>query len=116
MGCEADVRSAYMKQKHRLIWERRHPEVMAERESAYQKYLEKKQNGDFDYSFWKKGLVFQDKKNFEARGAHMQDHIISKPLQESDRPLSNNWQYYKKVQEDPEFDKQQGRTSKMPPL
>lgn len=34
LGSEADVRDAYMKQKHRMIWERRHPEIMAEREAA----------------------------------------------------------------------------------
>lgn len=27
LGSEADVRDAYMKQKHRMIWERRNPEV-----------------------------------------------------------------------------------------
>src|SRR5690348_13524111 len=34
LGAEADVRDAYMKQKHRLIWERRHPEIMEERAKA----------------------------------------------------------------------------------
>ena len=114
LGSEADVRSAYMKQKHRLIWERRHPEIMAERERSYQEYLEKKRSGDFDMSFWKKGLVFQDRKNFEARGNSMMDHVISKPLHETDKPLSSNWEYFKKVQEDPEFDKEQGKKSKIP--
>lgn len=32
LGCEADAVDVYMKQKHRMIWERRHPEIMAERE------------------------------------------------------------------------------------
>lgn len=27
LGSEADVRDAYMKQKHRMIWEKRNPEV-----------------------------------------------------------------------------------------
>lgn len=116
MGCEADVRSAYMKQKHRMIWERRHPEIMAERERSYQEYLEKKRNGEFDMSFWKKGLIFQNRKLYEARGSHMQDHVLSKPLHESDKPLSSDWEYHKRVKEDPEFDKQQGKISNFPLL
>ena len=35
LGGEADVRDAYMKQKHRLIWERRHPDIMEARKQAY---------------------------------------------------------------------------------
>lgn len=36
IGQEGDVRDAYMKQKHRMIWERRHPEIMKAREEAYE--------------------------------------------------------------------------------
>ncbi|PIO67870.1 hypothetical protein TELCIR_10367 [Teladorsagia circumcincta] len=38
LGSEADVRDAYMKQKHRLIWERRHPEIMEERQRAIREH------------------------------------------------------------------------------
>ena len=48
-----------MKQKHRLIWERRHPEILAERQRAYDEYLEKKKAGDYDYSFWKRGSLYR---------------------------------------------------------
>ncbi|VDO43294.1 unnamed protein product [Brugia timori] len=34
IGQEGDVRDAYMKQKHRMIWERRHPEIMKARAEA----------------------------------------------------------------------------------
>ncbi len=53
LGCEADVRDAYMKQKHRMIWERRHPEIMALRERQRQEYEEKKKRGIFDEAFWR---------------------------------------------------------------
>lgn len=36
LGQEGDVRDAYMKQKHRMIWERRHPEIMKARAEAYE--------------------------------------------------------------------------------
>lgn len=38
LGSEADVRDAYMKQKHRLVWERRHPEIMEQRAKTYEEY------------------------------------------------------------------------------
>uniref|UniRef100_A0AC35U416 NADH dehydrogenase [ubiquinone] 1 beta subcomplex subunit 10 n=1 Tax=Rhabditophanes sp. KR3021 TaxID=114890 RepID=A0AC35U416_9BILA len=107
LGSEADVRDVYMKQKHRLIWERRHPEIMAERDRQYLEHKENLKNGQFDYSFWKKGMFFQDKKNYEAP----YEFHLSKSTLEGDKPLSKDWQYYKKVQEDPEFDKEQGKQS-----
>ncbi|TKR68482.1 hypothetical protein L596_024461 [Steinernema carpocapsae] len=107
LGSEADVRDVYMKQKHRLIWERRHPEIMAERERAYIEHKEKLAKGDFDYSFWKKGMFFQDKKNYEPP----YEFFLSKSTLEADKPLSKDWDYYKKVAQDPEFDKEQGKTS-----
>lgn len=66
---------------------------MEERERQYQEYLVKKKNGQFDMSFWKKGLIFQDKKNF----ATPYGTDFSKPAYETDQPLSKDWQYYKKV-------------------
>lgn len=58
-------------------------------------------------SFWKKGLFYQDKKNYEPP----YEYHLSKATTENDKPLSKDWQYYKKVKEDPEFDKEQGKTS-----
>jgi len=107
MSSEADVRDVYMKQKHRMIWERRHPEIMAERERAYQEHKEKLQNGELDYSFWKKGMWFQDKKGYEPP----YEYFPSKAPMEGDKPLSKDWQYYKNVAQDPEFDKEQGKKS-----
>ncbi|KAJ1363288.1 hypothetical protein KIN20_023123 [Parelaphostrongylus tenuis] len=107
LGSEADVRDAYMKQKHRLIWERRHPEIMEARKKALEEHKEKLAQGEFDYSFWKKGMFWHDKKNYEAP----YEYYLSKSPVEGDRPLSKDWQYYKKVAQDPEFDKEQGKKS-----
>ncbi|KHN76737.1 NADH dehydrogenase [ubiquinone] 1 beta subcomplex subunit 10 [Toxocara canis] len=107
LGSEADVRDAYMKQKHRMIWERRHPEIMAEREAALKEHKAKLAAGEFDYSFWKKGMFYQDKKNYEPP----YEYFLSKPTVEGDKPLSKDWAYYKKLKEDPEFDKEQGKKS-----
>ncbi|VDK42869.1 unnamed protein product [Anisakis simplex] len=107
LGSEADVRDAYMKQKHRMIWERRHPEIMAEREIALKEHKEKLSKGEFDYSFWKKGMFYEDKKNYEPP----YENYLSKSTIEGDKPLSKDWQYYKKLSEDENFDKEQGKTS-----
>uniref|UniRef100_A0A0N5ALJ6 NADH dehydrogenase [ubiquinone] 1 beta subcomplex subunit 10 n=1 Tax=Syphacia muris TaxID=451379 RepID=A0A0N5ALJ6_9BILA len=107
LGSESDVKSAYMKQKHRMIWERRHPEIMKERERAYEEHKKRLAKGDFDMSFWKKGLFYQDKKNYEPP----YELNLSKATTEGDKPLSKDWEYYKKVKQDPEFDKEQGKTS-----
>lgn len=55
LGMEASVIDVYMKQKHRLIWQRRNPEIMAKRQKDYEEYLAKKKAGDFDISFWQWG-------------------------------------------------------------
>ncbi|EFP12666.1 hypothetical protein CRE_29612 [Caenorhabditis remanei] len=107
MGGEADVRDAYMKQKHRMIWERRHPEIMEERSAKLADHKERLANGEFDYSFWKKGMFYQDKKNYEPP----YEFYMSKSPLEGDKPLSKDWQYYKNVSQDPEFDKEQGKKS-----
>jgi NADH dehydrogenase (ubiquinone) 1 beta subcomplex subunit 10 len=36
LGSEANAVDVLMKQKHRMIWERRHPEIMAERAKKYE--------------------------------------------------------------------------------
>ncbi|KIH58009.1 hypothetical protein ANCDUO_11793 [Ancylostoma duodenale] len=94
LGGEADVRDAYMKQKHRLIWERRHPEIMEERKKALKEHKEKLAKGEFDYSFWKKGMFWQDKKNYEPP----YEFYMSKSALEGDKPLSKDWQYYKRLE------------------
>lgn len=114
LGSEGDVADCYMKQKHRLIWERRHPEIMAERQRQYELQKEKLKKGEFDMSFWKKGLFWMDKKNYEPSALY--EWELSKPPNEADKPLSKDWQYYKKVSQDPEFDKAQGKQSKLIPF
>ena len=74
---------------------------------AHQKQLAE---GDFDYSFWKKGMFHQDKKNYEPP----YEFYLSRSTSEGDKPLSKDWQYYKKVKQDPEFDKEQGKKSNVP--
>lgn len=54
---------------------------------------EKLENGEFDYSFWKKGMFWQDKKNYEPP----YEFHLSKSTLEGDKPLSKDWEYYKKV-------------------
>ncbi|CAJ0575433.1 unnamed protein product, partial [Mesorhabditis spiculigera] len=107
LGSEADVRDVYMKQKHRLVWERRHPEIMDARKQALEDHKARLASGEFDYSFWKKGMFYQDKKNYEFP----YEFYMQKSAVEGDKPLSKDWDYYKKVAQDPEFDKQQGKTS-----
>ena len=50
-------------------------------------------NGEFDYSFWKKGMFYQDKKNYEPP----YEFYLSKATMEGDKPLSKDWEYYKNV-------------------
>lgn len=59
LGMYADSTDAYMKQKHRMIWERRHPKIMQIREEAYKKYKEDLDKGIFDMWFWKRGYYWQ---------------------------------------------------------
>ena len=49
--------------------------------------------GQFDYSFWKKGMFYQDKKNYEFN----YENYMQKSAMEGDKPLSKDWEYYKKV-------------------
>jgi hypothetical protein len=46
-----------MKQKHRLIWERRHPEVLEERKRLTKEHKNAMKEGRFELEFWNK-LVF----------------------------------------------------------
>jgi hypothetical protein len=81
-----------------------------------QEHKDRLSRGDFDFSFWKKGMFFQDKKNLEPPYANTITGHLSKSPVEGDKPLSKDWQYYKKVKEDPEFDKEQGRQSRVDPI
>jgi len=107
LGAETDAVDVLMKQKHRMIWERRHPEIMAERERKLKEHKEELRKGNYDHSFWKKGMAWMDKKNFPPPYEFQPD----KAPWEGDQPLSKDWQYYKKVSQDPEFDKEQGKKS-----
>jgi len=107
LGFTSDAIDVFMKQKHRMIWERRNPEIMEERAQKLAEHKEQLSNGNYDHSFWKKGLFYMDKKRLEPQ----YEMNLSKPAPEGDKPLSKNWEYYKKLQEDPEFDKEQGRKS-----
>ncbi|CAD5231265.1 unnamed protein product [Bursaphelenchus okinawaensis] len=110
LGIAAGAQDVYMKQKHRMIWERQHPEIMAEREEKLKKHKAELAAGNFDYSFWKGGIFYMDKKNMEPP----YELQISKGSMEADKPLSKDWEYYKKVSQDPEFDKRQGKHSDVP--
>ncbi|KRY36187.1 NADH dehydrogenase [ubiquinone] 1 beta subcomplex subunit 10, partial [Trichinella spiralis] len=54
MGYYGDVLTAYTKQKHRMIWERRHPEIMAARAEAHEEHKRQMELGNYDPSFWKR--------------------------------------------------------------
>jgi len=107
LGSEASAVDVLMKQKHRMIWERRHPEIMEERQRAYEEHMKQLAEGEYNHAFWKKGIPWMDKKNYMPP----YDLRPDKAPWEADQPLSKDWRYYKKVQEDPEFDKEQGKTS-----
>lgn len=48
-----------MKQKHRMIWERRNPKIMEERQRAYEEHKANTAKGIYDHWFWKRYLVWQ---------------------------------------------------------
>ncbi|KAI6223062.1 NADH dehydrogenase [ubiquinone] 1 beta subcomplex subunit 10 [Aphelenchoides fujianensis] len=92
-----------------LNWFIKYGELGSEAE-AVDEHKEKLRQGVFDQSFWKKGLIYMDKKLLNPP----YDYQPTKIPFESDQPLSKDWAYYKKLQEDPEFDKQQGKQSNIP--
>lgn len=73
----------------------------------FQEHKKLLREGEYDHSFWKKGVPWMDKKNYVPP----YDLNLDKSPWETDQPLSKDWKYYKKLQEDPEFDKEQGRKS-----
>ncbi|CDW60217.1 NDUFB10 domain containing protein [Trichuris trichiura] len=54
IGARGDVLTAYMKQKHRMVWERRHPEIMEARAAARTEHKKQLEQGYYDPSFWKR--------------------------------------------------------------
>lgn len=60
LGGFSNCVTAYMKQKHRLIWERRHPEVMEERANQLAEHKKELAEGNFNFSFWKTGAYWQE--------------------------------------------------------
>jgi len=61
IGSIGGAEKAYFKQKHRLIWERRHPEIMAERQRQVEQHRQEVEAGNFNVHFWKYGQHSQDK-------------------------------------------------------
>ena len=110
LGYATDVRDAYMKQKHRMIWERRNPEVMAERQRLVAEHKEQLAQGIYNNAFWKKGEPWDDKQKYEPPYGIYRD--MSGFDSATDRPVSKDWEYYKHRKADPEFDKEQGFKSK----
>jgi NADH dehydrogenase (ubiquinone) 1 beta subcomplex subunit 10 len=94
LGGSTDVKDAYMKQKHRLIWERRHPELMAERQRLYELHKQRFADGDFDMSFWKTGLLAQD----QATGAGpYKDGTQDQPMAHVIQSASKDPLYYREA-------------------
>lgn len=52
----------YMKQKHRMIWERRHPKIMELRAKALEKHREDVKNGIYDEWFYRRGTLLTAKR------------------------------------------------------
>lgn len=103
MGLGGDVLTCYQKQKHRMIWERRNPEIMAERQRLYDEHKRKVSMGILDYWFWKRGSVldFKDYMSSDAqRHVNIQPHVITRV---SDPEL---------VSADPEYYKQRAEAEK----
>lgn len=94
LGMETDVRDAYMKQKHRLIWERRNPDVVAYRQQQVDEHKKKLDAGNIDFSFWKTRLLFEDKPH--TPGPYTA-YLTILPHMQHIQPLSRDWRYYKEA-------------------
>lgn len=106
LGWGADAADCYMKQKHRMIWERRHPEIMAERQRLYEEHKRQLEGGHFDWGFWKKGMPFLDKTRNSPPEQFTRDVSA---FEMGEKPISKDWQYYKRRAEDPTFDAETNR-------
>ncbi|KAF7637001.1 hypothetical protein Mgra_00003580 [Meloidogyne graminicola] len=105
IGSSSDVVDAYMKQKHRLIWERRHPQIMAERKRVYDEHKKAMAEGKYELKFWNKFALYDKKYEYHG-GTFFGHHWNNTKLPfEGDQPISKDWRYYKKLSEDKDFDK-----------
>ena len=103
LGARQSTVGAYMKQKHRLVWERRNPEIIAKRQEQYKEHKELLAQGILDREFWRKGLAIHDKTQFFKLGQpHESAREVLFPKQEQ---LSKDWKYYKNIHDDPTYDK-----------
>jgi len=82
-----DVRTAYMKQKHRLIWERRHPEIMEERKKQYEEHKTEMEEGYFNIGFWKADMWHLDKTKIHSR--MLDRHPVGSTFGRTD--MTNDW-------------------------
>ncbi|KAL7080352.1 hypothetical protein ACQ4LE_000393 [Meloidogyne hapla] len=105
IGTSSDVVDAYMKQKHRLIWERRHPEIMNERKRLTEEHKKAMADGKFEHKFWNKFALYQKKYEYEGGNFFGHHWDNSKSPRYGDQPISKDWRYYKKLSEDANFDK-----------
>jgi len=97
LGTNADVRDAYMKQKHRMIWERRHPEIMAAREQLVAEHKKQLAEGVFDFTFWKRGTAIKTRGHNETGPYEWNSLDNAAMVKES--ALSKDPQYYKAMRE-----------------
>lgn len=104
LGTTADVVDSYMKQKHRLIWERRHPEIMAERKRRVEEHKQAMREGKFDIRFWSRFAPFTNKQQMAPATFFGHDWKMDRFSFEGDQSISKDWRYYKKLYEDPDFD------------
>ncbi|KAI3409869.1 hypothetical protein GPALN_006243 [Globodera pallida] len=104
LGSEQTLPACYMKQKHRLIWERRHPEIMEERKRAYEEHMENLRNGKFNMHFWRKDYTYRHKRNNNPGQFFGPYWDNNKLPSEGDTDISRDWRYYRKLEDDPNFD------------
>ncbi|KAL3115975.1 hypothetical protein niasHT_007275 [Heterodera trifolii] len=105
LGSEQTVAACYMKQKHRLIWERRHPEIMEERKRAHEEHIENMNNDKFNMHFWIKDNIYRKKQDYPPGLFFGPNWDGMKLPTEGDHPISRDWRYYQKLEEEPDFDK-----------
>lgn len=76
----ADAVDCFMKQKHRMIWERRHPKIMQERAKAYEVHKEDVKKGIYDQWFYQRGtpLSFPSKVISRYRRENQENDIFSR--------------------------------------
>jgi len=99
MSRYGDVLTCYQKQKHRMIWERRNPEIMAERQKAYEEHKRLLNEGIYDHWFWKRGPIdmYKDYMATEFRRQTITPYTFKIRDEET---ISLDPEYYRKKVED----------------